>query len=181
MTVLQNKLTAGDTWDWSVSASDYLSTAGWTLTLYLVPRFATPTQAPITLAASGNADGSHRFTRTAAQSAAYQPGVYGFSTRASKGAEVYTLDGTAWSGEVTVWADPSTLAQGADTRTQDQTALDAIDAVLANRATTDQKSYSIAGRALERMTVDELLALRRYYAARVQKSKGLTGRIYLRA
>lgn len=172
-------LIAGDTLDFTDSVPQYPATDGWTLKYRLVPRFATPTQAPITLtAAASGAD--YRVTAAPATTAAWVAGFYSWFRWVEKTGARQTLD-PAEGGQLEVRADPSTAAQGYDARTQDQTALDAIDAVLANRATTDQKSYSIAGRALERMTVDELLALRRYYAARVQKTKGLTGRIYLRA
>jgi hypothetical protein len=41
--------------------------------------------------------------------------------------------------------------------------LDAIEAVIENRATMDQSSMSIAGRSLSRLTVDELMTFRDRY------------------
>ena len=41
--------------------------------------------------------------------------------------------------------------------------MDNIEAVLENRATQDQMSYSIAGRSLSRMSVDDLLTFRDRY------------------
>ena len=41
--------------------------------------------------------------------------------------------------------------------------LDNIEAVLENRASIDQSSFSIAGRSLSRMSVDELLTFRDRY------------------
>ena len=43
------------------------------------------------------------------------------------------------------------------------TGVDAIEAVIENRATMDQSSMSIAGRSLSRLTVDELMTFRDRY------------------
>jgi hypothetical protein len=46
-----------------------------------------------------------------------------------------------------------------------KTVLDAIEAVIENRASQDQMSYSIAGRSLSRMSIDDLMKFRdRYYS-----------------
>jgi len=179
--VFINRIIVGNTWDWSVSAPDYLASDGWALKLYLVPRFASPVQAPIVLDSVPATDGAgHRFQRTAAQTGAYKAGQYGFQTNAVKASEVYTLDGTYWSGEVTLFPNPADLAQGTDTRTQDAVALDAIEAVLANRATVDQEEYTIGDRSLKRMSIDELLKLRSYFKARINQQRERKGAIYLR-
>ena len=47
--------------------------------------------------------------------------------------------------------------------------LDAIEAVIENRATMDQSSMSIAGRSLSRLTIDELLQFRDRYKAEYLK------------
>jgi hypothetical protein len=172
-------LIAGDTLDFTDVVPDYPATAGWTLKYRLVPRFTTPVQAPITLTATASG-ADYVIAAAPTVTATWAAGAYSFFRWVEKAGARQTLD-PAEGGQLTVKADPSAVPQGTDTRTQEEIALDAIDAVLANRATVDQKSYSIAGRSLERMAVSELLELRRYYAARVQKNKGLTGRIYLRA
>ena len=48
----------------------------------------------------------------------------------------------------------------ADLRSHAKKVLDALEAVIENRATMDQSSMSIAGRSLSRMSVDELLTFR---------------------
>lgn len=176
-----NKMIVGNTWDWNVSASDYSAADGWALKLYLVPRFTSPVQAPIVLDSAAADDGvAHRFQRTAAQSASYAAGQYGFYTNALKGAEVYTLDGTHWTGEVELFPNPASLAQGADTRSQDEIALDAIRAVLANRATIDQQEYTIGDRSLKRMSIDDLLKLEARFLTRVNQQRQKKSAIYLR-
>ena len=49
--------------------------------------------------------------------------------------------------------------------------LDALEAVIENRATQDQMSYSIAGRSLSRMSQDDLNAFRDKYKAEWLKEK----------
>ena len=48
-------------------------------------------------------------------------------------------------------------------RSYAKTILDAIEAVISNRATMDQQSMSIAGRSLSRMSVDELMTFRNQF------------------
>ena len=54
-----------------------------------------------------------------------------------------------------------------DDRTHAKKVLEAIEAVLENRAGKDQEEYSIAGRSLKRTPLDELYALRSKYRAEV--------------
>ena len=57
----------------------------------------------------------------------------------------------------------------ADLRSHAKKVLDALEAVIENRATMDQSSMSIAGRSLSRMSVDELLTCRNRYKAEYLK------------
>ncbi len=57
----------------------------------------------------------------------------------------------------------------ADLRSHAKKVLDALEAVIENRATMDQSSMSIAGRSLSRMSVDELLTFRNRYKAEYLK------------
>ena len=79
------------------------------------------------------------------------------------------------SGELEVLPSLRDAADGFDGRSEARKALDAIGAVLAGKASTDQKSYSIKGRSLERYSVAELLQLRAFYVCRVQKEQGKSG------
>lgn len=56
-----------------------------------------------------------------------------------------------------------------DIRSHAKTCLDAIEAVIENRASIDQQSMSIAGRSLSRMSIDDLLSFRNYYKAEYLK------------
>ena len=63
-----------------------------------------------------------------------------------------------------------------DTRTHAKKVLDAIEAVIENRATLDQQMYMIGGRQLVRNSISELLRLRtiyrQEYQAEVDKASG---------
>jgi hypothetical protein len=60
----------------------------------------------------------------------------------------------------------------ADLRSHAKKVLDNIEAVLENRASIDQSSFSIAGRSLSRMSIDELLTLRdRYHSEYLEEIK----------
>ena len=60
---------------------------------------------------------------------------------------------------------PNLQTTTADLRSHAKKVLDAIEAVLENRASQDQMSYSIAGRSLSRMSSDDLMTFRNRYRA----------------
>lgn len=73
---------------------------------------------------------------------------------------------------------PSLSDQGADYdgRSKAKQALDAINAVLEKKATTDQKKYKINNRELERMSVGELQKLRSFFVMKVRRENGKPSR-----
>ena len=94
-----------------------------------------------------------------ATTAAYSPSTYrwaAFITKTSDSQRV-TVD----TGFLTVEANYANTT--ADQRSHAKKVLDSIQAVMENRATIDQSSFSIAGRSLSRMSVDELFAYRDRY------------------
>ena len=118
--------------------------------------------------------GSHKFALTAtettddyiieiasATTASYATGDfhwYAFITRTSDSERIAVDDGYA-KIELN-FADTN-----ADHRSHAKKVLDAIEAVLENRASQDQMSYSIAGRSLARMSIDDLMTFRNRYRA----------------
>ena len=67
-----------------------------------------------------------------------------------------------------LWTVEEDLAiSTADPRTHNQKVLDAIRAVIQNRATRDQSSYSISGRSLSLTPMEDLLTLQAEYEGRV--------------
>ena len=93
------------------------------------------------------------------------------------------------SGKIEVLEDLSAISGVHDGRTHAKKVLDAIMAVLENRATKDQESYSIAGRTLSRTPLADLQTLRDRYrgeytqelrAEKAAKGEGHHGRVLTR-
>ena len=135
----------------------------WSLVLIL--------RGPASIDLTADRDGArHVWDIVAADTAAWAPGTYAYQVRATSD------DGDAViveSGMRTIAADFAALAPGAEVRTPNRIALDAIEAVIAKRATVDQRSYRIRSgdseRELERMSVEELLKLRGHYRQLVRE------------
>jgi hypothetical protein len=141
---------AGDTLDFEVDVPDYPSTDGWTLKYRLIPQFTTPTQAPITITASGNADGTYQVQQGPTDTANWQPGAYGWSRWVEKVGARQTLTSSHDQGEVQIQQNPATAVQGYDTRSHARKMLEAIEACLVNRASTTQRelvAYTIGSRS----------------------------------
>ena len=118
--------------------------------------------------------GNHQFTITATETTlayvvevastvtdnytAHQYKWYAFITRTSDSERVAVDEGMTTL--VANYADTN-----ADLRTHAKKVLDAVQAVIENRATIDQSSFSIAGRSLSRMSIDELFLVRDRYRA----------------
>jgi len=118
--------------------------------------------------------GNHKFTITATETTtAYIVEV------ASTVTDNYTADQYKWYAFITRTSDSQRVAvdngmttlvanfadTNADLRTHAKKVLDAVQAVIENRATIDQSSFSIAGRSLSRMSIDELFTVRDRYRA----------------
>lgn len=147
---------AGDTLDFEVSVDDYPSTDGWTLKYVLVPRFSTPTQAPVTLTATGNADGTYQVQAAPSQTAQWKAGAYGWQRWVEQPGARQTLTGSHDQGEVEVRANPTDLVQGDDTRSHARKALaQHQEAILALKSGV--KSYAIGSRTVTYRDMPELI------------------------
>ncbi|CAE7205090.1 unnamed protein product [Symbiodinium microadriaticum] len=157
-------LRAGDSASWSVNLPDHPSPA-WTLKLELRG------QQVITLTAipDPSKPGAHKFDVTSAISAGWTAGAYSWFALADDGA---TARCTIGSGSIDILPDPATLPGDYDGRSQDEIALEAIDAVLADKATKGQQAYSIAGRSLTEWPLGELRDYRNDLARRIRNAKG---------
>ena len=146
-----NQLHVGDTWSFTVDGGEY-DAGTWTLTLWLVPRFSSPTQDVIEITGVPDTDDAtlHLFAQAPAVTATYAAGKYSYYTTATDGSDRFTLDASEWSGEVELLADPSALAQGHDGRSDAAKALD--DARAAYYAWVGSnghiKEYEINGRRM---------------------------------
>jgi hypothetical protein len=148
-------LIAGDSLRLAIPAGNYPASEGWAASLVLQ---AMAGGSPTTVAGADEA-GDWEFLLTSATSAALAAGTYRYVIAASKTGERTTLD----HGEVQVQPDPADA--NTDQRSAARRALDAIDAVLESRASSEDMKFTFAdGRALEKVPHAELLTLRKHYA-----------------
>lgn len=156
-------ITAGLTFEVTFSFPDYLATA-WDLTLHL----RGPKNSNVVAVDDGL---SHNITISAADTSVLTPGQYWYAVRVTDGTATFEAE----KGTLQILPDLTAQVEGYDGRTQAEIALEAIDAVLANRATIDQERYRINNRELYRTPIDQLLKLRSYYASTVARERGTSG------
>jgi hypothetical protein len=157
------QLVAGDTLDFVDTVAAYPPADGWTLKYRLVPRFTTPTQAPITLTAATS--GTDYRVQVGPSGTGWAPGDYTWARWVEKSGARVSLG----EGMLEVLADPSTIVAGYDPRTHGRKVLESIEAVIEGRATLDQQSYAINGRQLVRTPLADLLRMRDTYRAEVRR------------
>lgn len=171
------EITAGDYIQWLIPGGDYPA-PDWDLSYTLIND---SNKYDVTAADSG---GDHLVTIDNATSGAFVAGVYKYQRYVSNGSQRITTG----SGEITINPDYSSAAT-LDTRTQTKRILDAINAVIEKRASVDQESYQIAGRALRRTPMADLIKLRDRYQAmysaeqraeKIKNGMSASNKIYVR-
>lgn len=155
-TIEPSSVVAGDTWEWRKTLADYPAPT-WTLKYYLRSRTHS---ADVTATADG---ADHLVTISKTTSAGYKAGRYEWVAIVDDGAERFTVG----RGTLTVAPDPANTGAGFDPRSHARKTLEAIEAVIENRATKDQMSYTIGSRSLSRMPISDLLKFRQTYQAEV--------------
>ena len=155
------ELIAGDTLDFIDSVPEYPPADGWTLKYQLIPRFATPTQAPITITASTSGT-DYRVQAAAGITVSWQPGAYTWARWVEKAGPIRQSLG---EGQIVVKTDPSAAVQGYDGRSQARKAVDDLQAAMAtfNATSGRVKSYSIGSRQMEFESSDEIKSLLSYW------------------
>lgn len=118
--------------------------------------------------ADPQSSGKWDFTLFAEETAELTPGRYWYQLRGEQGTALFDLG----RGSFTVAADLATDSNY-DGRTENEKALEAIEAVIAGRAKVDQQRYRINNRELYRESITELLRLRKYYASLVAQERRL--------
>ncbi len=153
LTAVPRSFTIGETVQWSLTKTDYPASAGALVVTFI--------NASHKFAVTATADGdSHLCTISAATSAGFTAGLYSWQakyTATSDGA--VTIIGTGTTEVVASFSAASTL----DTRSHAKKVLEAIEAVIENRATEDHLSMSIAGRSIGKMSLAELIQARDLY------------------
>jgi hypothetical protein len=185
--MIVNRLYAGDTLNFGVNVADYPPADGWTLKMRYTPRFAAPVMAPVTLVAlTGPVDVDGALYDYAIQAsptvtADWVPGHYGWASWVERSGARQVLQGTQFQGELHVLPDPASIAQGTDTRSSAQQALDQCDDALANASARSANAstsgvpveYRIADRMMKYETATDahaaLLTLRGHWQRKVNQ------------
>ena len=159
---------AGDTFSALRSWPDYPASDGWTLKLRLVPRDVTSGAVAIDLTAAAEGD-DHRFTGTAATTAGWKAGAYGWAEWAERSGEKYTTG----TGLATISPDPRAIDPGTDTRSLAQRTLDDLLAAKAqwDASSGRQRRYKIGEREMEFASESELQDKIRFWEGRVAMEK----------
>jgi hypothetical protein len=157
-------LVAGDTWVWQRSdlASDF-PTATYSLSYSLQREGDVGAPTLIVATESGNV---YKVTVDAATSAGKAAGTWrwtAYMVRTADSARVAIA-----TGILIVKANP---AAAFDARSHAVKVLAAIESLIEGRATSDVNSYSIAGRSLTKLSVDELLTWRSHYRREVRRER----------
>jgi len=149
------EFTAGNTVKWTKTLADFPASDSWILSYAFVNSAGTFSESTST------ADGDdHAIVITAADSASIAAGDYRWQAYATLGTERFPVG----SGATTVKSDFA-VTGATDGRSHVKTVLDAIEAVLEGRATSDQSSISLNGRSIAKLTPAELMEFRAFYKA----------------
>ena len=150
---------AGDTVKWTRSHGDYPASESWELKYYILKDGVELT----TITASADGD-DHSITITAATTTAWAAGRYFFQGRFEKGSEKYT----EYEGIIEVRTELAG-SSGHEWRIHAEQALENIEAILLNKATADNYSYTVAGRSLSKYSWAELMDMRDRYKAELSR------------
>lgn len=137
---------------------EYSAANGYALTLTLVG-----TAARYEIAGVGD---PWTFQAGATDTTGWVDGAYTYILTFTKDTERHTVD----SGTVRVLPDVNALSTF-DGRSQAKRTLDAIEAIIEQRASKDQQQYTIAGRSLVKMPVADLFKIRDTYRMEVMREE----------
>lgn len=156
-----SKITSGFYYKWTESLSDYNASAGYTLKYIF---YNANNNLPIASTANANGD-DHDVILTGGESEHFEAGTYQWKSYAehTSGERYPISSGTITIEQNILQSSPS------DFRSHARKTLEAIEAALERRATKEQLSISIAGRALQYMPMEELIKARTFYKLEVDK------------
>ena len=157
---IPSTITAGDNVAWTETLTDYPATS-WSLAVDLRSKDRPPVT--ITTTPSG-ADFS--ITILPAVSALWKSGIYNWQAYVYTGSPPnFTDKRTIERGTIEILPNLTTFSASDDPRSHVKKVLDALEAVIEGKATSDQLSYSIAGRSISKMSPTEILQWRDLYKA----------------
>jgi hypothetical protein len=142
---MQAQIVAGDTLSFLTATPGYPASEGWELKHRLVPRSVGAAAIDLTSTAEGD---DHRTEASAAATAAWIAGAYGWASWVELGSAKHSID----SGQVVIQPNPRAAAAGADSRSQAERARDDCKAALAAFAggtNSGVRRYRIGEREME--------------------------------
>jgi len=148
--------TKGETVQWYKSFSDF-EPADWTLTYTF--RGNSAFDATATTSA-----GVFLVTLSSATTATLEEGNYWYEAKVTDGTSTYVVK----TGNFTIKESLANQKAGYDGRSHAKRVLDAIENVIAGRASQSDKSIEIDGRKIDRLTPKELMQFRATYRAEYQ-------------
>lgn len=157
------KVRAGDTISWTKSLADYPATEGYALAYAFRGNSST---IDVTSTASG---ADHEVNIAPSTSTAFDPGTYevqGYVTKMVAQADGSLVVGerhTVYVGRIEVLPDLAAQGSSYDGRSHVKKVLDAIEAVLENRATKEIEESTIEGVQIKRIPHEQLIAMRSKY------------------
>lgn len=153
-------ITAGDKVTWTETLTDYPATS-WSLAVELRSK----DRPPVTIAATpSGADFS--ITILPATSALWKSGIYSWQAYVYTGTPPnFTDKRTIERGTIEILPNLTIFSASDDPRSHVKKVLDALEAVIEGKASSDQLSYSIAGRSISKMSPTEILQWRDLYKA----------------
>lgn len=155
-------IVAGDRLQWKRTDLDDFPASTWTLTYYF--RSNAP-GGQIDIAATADGD-NFEVDVTPDASALYTPGVYYWSAYVSQSGDRKLVG----HGRLEITINPSDVTIPTDGRSHARRTLEALEAVIEKRATTDQQRYVLqaVGRSVDRMPIADVLKFRDYYVGLVR-------------
>lgn len=145
------KFRAGDTFKLNFDLETYPAADDWDLTYYLKGGQSYSVAGAV-------ANGEYTIEAAAATTQNWAAGDYGAFIQVSKAGEKHTIE----LGQVTILAALSTLTNY-DGRSHVKKVLDALEALIEGKTSSDVQSYSISGRQLTKMSPEDLLSWRNKY------------------
>jgi hypothetical protein len=155
--LIMMKYISGLTKQWIVTTTPYPAP-----TWELVYSFTRPGYSVYTITSTSLPNDTNHYLELKSDMA---PGIWKYQAVFTDNNDVYLYK----QGNLTVTQGFLNAPDGFDNRSHAERTLENIEAVIEQRATKDQSSYSVGGVSLSRMSVDELLNLRKMYKALVLK------------
>jgi hypothetical protein len=151
------QLVAGDIWQWKRTdlGTDYPNDS-YTLKYSCRLENSGATEIEITASASGS---DYLVSVIAATTAAYTAGFYHWQAYITRDSDSERV--TIGSGVFEVFANKD--AATSDPRSHAKIMVDKIESLLEGRADADVSTYSIQGRSLTKLSIDDLIKWRNYY------------------